>query len=377
MTILRQALCQTALILTMTGVAVAQDIPIEPLGPLGPPPIPADNPMTDEKIELGRLLFFDGRLSGNGTMGCVVCHSPYTGWGFPDAISLGYPGTVHWRNAQTVINSAYYGNLFWTGSSSSLEHQARSAARGAVGGNGEDDMMEARLAFVPEYREMFRNVFGDAYPSVRHAFMAIAAFERTLVQTDTPFDEYMRGDEAALTEQQLRGMELFEGQAGCINCHNGPLFSNQGFYNIGVPSPEIWETDGLAQITYRFELYAKGVSQDLYRTSHDDLGLYFDTKQEADFGRFRVPSLRYTVYTSPYMHNGAFDTLREVVEFYNAGGGTTFEETKSELIQPLGLSDDQIDDLVAFLESLSGDEIVMDFPELPEYAPLPDDWYQN
>lgn len=376
---LRRTLCQAALIATATATAgvLAQEVAIEPLGPLGPPPIPTDNPMTDEMVELGKLLFFDGRLSGNGTMGCVACHSPYTGWGFPDSISMGYPGTVHWRNAQTIVNAAYYGNLFWTGSSPSLEHQARAAVRGAVAGNGEDDMMEARLAFVPEYRQRFRDVFGDAYPSIRHAYMAIAAFMRTIVQTDTPFDAYMRGDETALTEQQLRGLDLFEGQAGCINCHNGPLFSNQGYYNTGVPSPEIWEYDGMAQITFRWELYSKGVPEAVFRTSHDDLGLYFDTGQESDIGRFRVPSLRYTAYTAPYMHNGAFFTLREVVEFYNDGGGPTLEQTKSALIQPLGLSEAQIDDLVAFLESLSGEEIIVGFPELPDYAPLPDDWYEN
>ena len=319
-------------------VVMAQDnLRPEGLAALGPPPIPADNPMTPEKIELGKMLYFDPILSGNYGMPCSACHRPEAGWAVQDKISFGYPGTTHWRNSQTIINSAYYGKLFWAGSSKSLESQARSAARGGVAGNGEDDMMEARLAFVPEYRERFRNVFGDDWPSVRHAYMAIAAFERTLVQTDTPFDEYMRGDGDALTDKQKQGLNLFAGKAGCISCHNGQLLTNEAYYNLGVPRYDGWETDEIAQITFRFELLAKGVTEEKYRKYKDDPGLYFRTKQEADLGKFRVPSLRYTKYTYPYMHNGMLETLRDVVVFYNEGGGENdFSATKTDMIQPLG-----------------------------------------
>ncbi|WP_199223283.1 cytochrome-c peroxidase [Oricola cellulosilytica] len=353
--------------------ALAQDNPRpEGLAPLGPPPIPADNPMTPEKIALGEKLFFDPVLSGNYAMPCSSCHLPDAGWAVQSPISFGYPGTTHWRNSQTVINSAYYGKLFWAGASGSLEHQARSAARGGVAGNGEDDMMEARLAFIPEYRKAFREVFGDDWPSVRHAYMAIAAYERTLVQTDTPFDEYMRGDDDALTDEQKRGLELFAGKANCIACHNGPLLTNEAYYNLGVPPYEGWETDELAQITFRFELYAKGVTEEMYRATKDDPGLYFRTKQKADKGKFRVPSLRYTAYTFPYMHNGMLETLRDVVTFYNEGGGENeFAATKTGLIQPLGLNETEVDELVAFLESLSGEEILPEEPETPEMQPLP------
>lgn len=354
-------------------VSLAQESPRpEGLAALGPPPIPADNPMTPEKIELGKLLYFDPILSGNYGMPCSACHRPEAGWAVQDKISFGYPGTTHWRNSQTIINSAYYGKLFWAGSSKSLESQARSAARGGVAGNGEDDMMEARLAFVPEYRERFRDVFGDDWPSVRHAYMAIAAFERTLVQTDTPFDEYMRGDDDALSDQQKQGLDLFAGRANCIACHNGPLLTNEAYYNLGVPRYDGWEEDELAQITFRFELFAKGVTEEKYRKYKDDPGLYFRTKQEADLGKFRVPSLRYTKYTFPYMHNGMLETLRDVVVFYNEGGGENdFSATKTDMIQPLGLNDEEIEALVAFLESLSGDEILMDDPDLPVMEPLP------
>jgi len=347
--------------------------PDAPLEALGPPPIPPDNPQTPEKIELGKLLFFDAKLGGDGSAPCVACHLPDQGWDFPEKVSMGYAGTVHWRNSQTIVNSAYYGKLFWAGSSKSLEGQARSAARGAVAGNGEDDLMEAKLAFVPEYRQRFKDVFGDEWPKVRNAYRAIAAFERTLVQTDTPFDNYMRGDEDALSAQQKRGLDLFRGKAGCMECHNGPLLTDEKYYNLGVPPLDEWEGDGLKQVTYRYEMYAKGSTEDFYRHSKDDPGFYFRTKQKADKGKFRTPSLRYTKYTAPYMHNGMLPTLRSVVEFYNAGGGENeFAANKSPLMKPLGLTDGEIDDLVAFLESLSGDRITMEWPDLPDYAPLPD-----
>ena len=339
--------------------------------PLDPPSIPSDNPMTPEKVELGKMLFFDPILSGNGGMSCAVCHHPYAGWAVQTPVSIGYPGTVHWRNSQTIVNAAYYGKLFWAGASKSLEEQARSAARGAVGANGEDDMLEARLAFVPEYQRRFKRVFGDDWPNIRHAYMAIAAFERTLVQTDTPFDRYMRGDDDALSAQQKGGLEIFAGKANCTACHNGPLLSDEQYHNLGVPPYEGWETDPLAQITFRFELYAKGSTESLYRSTKDDPGLYFRTKDKNHLGKFRTPSLRYTRYTHPYMHNGMLKTLRDVVEFYNEGGGENeFAATKSMLIRPLGLTGAEIDDVVAFLESLSGEQILVEVSAPPPMQPL-------
>ena len=355
-----------------TDMATAQEGRYPGLEPLGPPPIPADNPQSPEKVELGKLLFFDPRLSGDAAISCVSCHEPGAGWAFPNPLSLGYPGTVHWRNSPTIVNAAYYGKLFWAGASKSLEGQARSAARGAVGANGESDMMEARLAFIPEYRERFREVFGDEWPRISNAWKAIAAFERSLVQTDTPYDRFLQGEGQALSEAQKRGLELFVGKAQCVVCHYGPLLSDENYYNLGVPPAREWEEDGLAQVTFRFELYAKGVTEKMYRKTKDDPGLYFRTKQKADKGKFRTPSLRYTKYSAPYMHNGQLETLRDVVEFYNAGGGSNeFAETKTPLVKPLGFSESEIEDLVAFLESMSGEEILMDEPDLPDYAPLP------
>ena len=220
--------------------------------------------------------------------------------------------------------------------------------------------------------EKFKKVFGDEWLNVRHAYMAIAAFERTLVQTDTPFDKYMRGDDKALNTAQKNGLKVFTGKAGCAACHNGALLTNQKYYNLGVPPYDGWETDALAQITFRFEIYAKGTKEENYRKLKDDPGLYFRTKQKADLGKFRVPSLRYTKYTAPYMHNGMLATLKDVIDFYDAGGGTNdFAATKTKLIKPLGLSDREKADLLSFVESLSGPRITMEVPDLPPSEPLP------
>ncbi len=345
-----------------------------PLAALGPPPIPADNPQTPAKVELGKFLYFDNRLSGDASLSCATCHDPTFGWTDGNDICRGYPGTSHWRNCQTVVNTAYYNKIFWAGSTTSLEAQAPSAARGGVAGNGERDMMEERLRQVPEYVRRFNEVFGTERPELPDAWKAIAAFERSLVQRDTPFDEYMLGDEDALSEKAKQGLELFQGKAGCIRCHNGPFLTDESYYNLGVPENEGFLEDPLKQITFRFEQYAKGVTEEIYRKTKTDLGLYYRMKRPQDMGKFRTATLRYLTYTVPYMHNGFFYSLEEVVDFYDEGGGEDQIErnfghrTKTDKLKPLGLSAEEKEALVALLESLSGDEILVDPPELPDYA---------
>ncbi|RMF83758.1 MAG: cytochrome-c peroxidase [Nitrospinota bacterium] len=363
------------------GVRAEGDPDIDPpLAPLGPVPVPPDNPITPEKIELGKLLFFDPKLSGDTSLSCASCHDPAQGWAFADSICRGYPGTVHWRNCQTVVNSGYYGKLFWQGNSKSLEAQARTAAKGGVAGNGEFDVMLERLRQTPKYREMFRRVFGDIVPQLGNAWRAIATFERgALSQRNTPLDRYLQGEKTALSPQAIKGMELFTGKANCIECHNGPLLSDEKYYNLGVPRAVEWEEEGINQITFRFENYAKGVPEEFYRTFKDDAGLYYTTKRKEDLGKFRTPSLRYIKYTAPYMHNGAFFTLEEVIDFYDQGGGeneftdgTHGVNTKTPILKPLHLTDEEKAALVAFLEELSGEEISVGEVVVPNYAPFPD-----
>jgi len=267
-----------------------------------------------------------------------------------------------------VLNAAYYNKIFWEGSVTSLEAQAPAAAEGNVAGNGDPSMMEMRLRFIPEYVERFRKVWGAEWPRMTHAYMSIAAFERTLVSDpkQVPFDRYLAGDKKALSEAQIRGMELFNGKAGCIQCHNGALTSDQQFHALGVPENEVFKTEPLYQITHRWEHYQKGVPEARYRDGRFDWGLFYITKNPKDIGKFRTPSLREVKYTAPYMHNGIFYTLEEVVDFYDKGGGEG--AAKSPLIKPLGLSPQEKKDLVAFIESLSMDKpLLMQAPRLPEY----------
>jgi cytochrome c peroxidase len=361
--------------LVLSGVALAQTArraapppAFPPLATLPAPPIPVDNPQTPEKIELGKLLFFDNRLSGNGAMGCVACHRPELGWGTASAISFGYPGTIHWRNSQTILNAAYYNKGFWEGSVTSLEGQAPSAAGGAVAGNGDDALMEMRLAFVPEYRAAFRKVFGTEYPMLYDAWRAVSAFQRTIV-TDAkkvPFDRFLAGDRTALSAEAQRGLALYNGKAGCIACHNGPLASDQKFYRTGVPDPADFASEPIQQITQRWQAYQKGVPEPVYRTAATDHGLYYITKRPDEIGRWRTPSLRELKWTGPYMHSGVFETLEQVVDFYDKGGGKN-----AERLRPLGLSAQEKKDLVAFLDSLSMTEpLIVPDPVLPETKPL-------
>jgi len=362
----------------LMGMAVTVSAEPAALAPLDSikMPIPADNKQTDEKIALGKLLFFDPRLGGDASVSCSSCHDPEQGWAWAEDFSRGYPGTVHWRNSQTIINSQYMQRQFWAGAAASGEKQAPSAAKGGVAGNGENDIMTSRLALIPDYVKRFNEVYGTEWPLIADAWGAIASYERTLNQTDTPLDNYLKGDKKALSEEQLRGKAIFEGKGGCIQCHDGALATNQEYVNIGVPPNTRWAEDGLAQITFRFENYAKGQTEENYRKAKSDWGLYFRTKNDWDKGKFRVPSLRYTKYTAPYMHNGVFFTMEEVVDFYDRGGAdedgrtTLFPETKDKRIKPLGLTDDEKSDLLAFLESFSGEEMITPKPKLPEYKAL-------
>ncbi len=361
-----------SLLIALNVVAAGKEIH-PPLAPLPPVPIPKDNPQSPEKIALGKQLFWESRLSGNGSMPCVSCHLPALGWGDAGQISRGYPGTKHWRNSQTILNSAYYNKLFWEGSVTSLEAQAPSAAEGGVAGNGDPSVMEMRLRFIPEYVEAFKKVFGSPWPRMNDAYRAIASYQRT-VNSDAskvPVDRYLKGDKKALDDSQKRGMALFSGKAGCIQCHNGPLASDQKFHDLGLPDFPGFKDDPLLQVTHRWQHYQKGVSEDRYRNADKDYGLFYVTKNPKDIGKFRTPSLREVKYTAPYMHNGVFTTLQEVVDFYDRGGGKG--SNKSPLMKPLNLAAQEKKDLIGFIEALSMTEpLIHADPKMPgDYQPLP------
>jgi cytochrome c peroxidase len=340
-----------------------------PLAALPPLSAPSGDPAGPERIELGKMLFFDPRLSGDGSISCADCHSPRKGWGDGNDLSRGYPGTVHWRNSQTIVNSAYLSTWFWTSSATTLEEQAKSAMTGPLAGNMNTRLAEERLKQVPEYVALFKKVYDDK-PTIDNALSAIAAFERTVVSIDSPFDRYMRGDRTALTDQQVRGKALFEGKAGCIACHNGPLLSDQKFHNIGVPPNPAFETDPQRQIAMRERIKSKGIGEEVYLKFDRDPGHFLDTKKSEDLGKFRTPPLRYLAHTAPYMHNGSLFTLEEVIDFYDRGGDHDPFATKSAEIRRLGLSAVEKAELLAFLEGLSGSELLVEPPGLPPYRAL-------
>ncbi len=353
------------------GVAAAADgEKLAPLAPLPAVPVPADQPLTPERVELGKLLFFDARLSGDGGVSCADCHDPKKGWGDGNDLSRGYPGTVHWRNSQTVLNAAYLKRWFWTSSSPSLEKQAESAMTGAVAGNLVPLMATERVKQVPDYVRRFKDVFGGP-PTYEQILQAIAAFERTVVSRNVPFDRYLGGDKTALSASALRGRALFEGKAGCIACHNGPLLTDEQLHNTALPRNPAFEKDPLRQITMRERMLKSKVPEEVVLSLDRDPGRYIDTKRDEDKGKFRTPTLRELVYTPPYMHNGVFFTLEEVVDFYDRGGDTDPFGTKSPRIRSLGLTPGEKKDLASFLESLSGDEIIVERPKLPPYGVLP------
>jgi cytochrome c peroxidase len=338
-----------------------------PITVLPAPPTPPDNPTTKEKVELGRLLFFDARLSADGATSCNTCHPAHTGYTARTAISMGGTGTSHWRNASTLYNVAYFEKFNWDGARASIEEQNDGAWGGAVAGNVDADLAEERIAQVPEYRTRFKAVFGEDHPSWASSLRAVAAYQRTLNSKNVPFDTFLRGDETAIGEAAKRGFRLFAGRANCIRCHDGALLSDDRFHNLGVPpSPDFLNSPN-KQITFRFEQASNGVPRKVYESARDDLGLYYVTKRAGDVGKFRTASLRELRHTAPYMHNGIFKTLLEVVEFYNSGGGK--QSNKSPLLEPLGLTAGEKADLVAFLESLSGDPLADKPPPLPPYGP--------
>lgn len=357
-----------AFCLVSTGALAQQASVVERFPPLSTVMPPADAP---EMVELGKLLFFDTRLSGDGSTACSECHDPTYGWTDASDLSRGYPGTKHWRNSQTIVNSALVrSGLHWDGGLASLNDQVHAAMGASVNLNIDETLLEERMRQIPQYRESFRTIWNEE-PSTRRLAEAIAAYERTLISADSPFDQYLGGNTAAMSSAAMRGLDLFMGKANCVQCHNGALLSDDAFHNTSVPpNPEASE-DPLRQVTFRLIMRQSGVDRRVYENLDRDPGRYVASKQPQDLGRFRTAPLRYLKYSAPYMHNGVFFTLEEVVEFYNFGGTQDVFGTKSNRIKPLGLSADERTDLVAFLESLSGTEIVTETPDLPGYEALP------
>jgi cytochrome c peroxidase len=325
------------------------------IGPLPAVPVPEDNPLTPEKVELGRLLFFDARLSADGSLACVSCHLPDQGWTTNSPLSPAYPTNMERRNSQTLINVGYNKALLWDGRAGMLEKQALGPIQNPLHMNQNLDLLIERLKAIPDYAERFQKVFGTAV-NPESLGKALAAFERTLITRNAPFDRYMQGDQRAMSESALQGLELFKGKARCILCHNGPNFTDSQFHHLGVPDALLL-SHPLVQASIRFD--AKRMNMSDPEKVKEDLGRYLVTKEEKDKKAFKTPTLRNVTQRDPYMHNGVFQSLEEIIDFYDRGGGAV--SGKSPLIHPLGLTAQEKRDLLAFLKALTG--------ELPSLTP--------
>lgn len=328
-----------ALLVVSVSFGIAQDKSTKPKGdgPLVPlpqtAPAPPDNPTTPEKVSLGKQLFFDPRLSGDNSMSCATCHLPDKAFGDGVALGKGHGGKTLARNTQTCLNVGFFANFFWDGRAATLEEQALGPIQSADEMNQNLDRLEEELRAIPGYVQQFKAVFGTK-PNRAGIAKALATYQRTLVTGPSPFDRYLQGDKNALSADAKRGLELFEGEARCIECHNGPLLSDSKFYRLGLSEKD----EGRAKIT--------GMQEDRFR--------------------FRTPTLRNIAETGPYMHDGSIKTLDEVVALYYRGiprSGTDGLSSDSPDLR--GQSYSEIPYLVAFLNSLTGKAPDTSPPQLP------------
>jgi cytochrome c peroxidase len=298
-------------------------------------PAPADNLPNAARIELGQMLFFDPRLSRKANMSCASCHNPALGWsdGLPTA--AGFDMQKLGRATPTILNTAFNPIQMWDGRKSTLEDQAL----GPIEAGGEMNMplpeMVARLKSIHGYARKFEEAYPGQGISEVTVARAIASFERTVLSTESAFDRWRKGDEAAVSDSAKRGFALFTGKANCAICHSGYNFTDNGFHNIGLKS------DGASY----------------------DVGRYAQKPLKSMRGAFKTPTLRDIALTAPYMRNGSYATLMEVVEHYDRGGDD--KDNLSINITALNLSAGEKADLCAFMESLTGAPRVVNIPALP------------
>ncbi len=354
--------CSISFVLLATMVGVQA----EPLG-LPPVPIPADNPQTPEKIQLGDKLFHDLRFSADGKVGCTTCHDRNKAFTDNLPVSKGFNGLTGTRNAPTVLNAAYMTSLFWDGREPDLEGQAKQPPVNPVeGGLPDHKPLLAVIKKDPDYVNAFRQVFSVTTSGITmdHVARAIASFERTQITGDSAFDRYYyAGDKTALNESEARGLAVFVGQGRCVSCHRieqtQALFTDNRFHNIGVGFKRI---RGKEEETAAAFLVSKkaGANVDvtvLTKQNMSELGRFAVTENITQVGAFKTPTLRNIEFTQPYMHDGSLETLEDVVDFYNNGGRVKESDPVSGFlsggIRPLNLSDRQKSDLVAFLKALT------------------------
>ena len=290
--------------------------------------VPADNPITKEKVELGRLLFFDKRLSANNTIACASCHIPALAFTDGQPVSTGINSQQGGRSAPTAINRGFSTAQFWDGRAATLEDQSIGPFANLIEhGFASHDELIKKINSIKGYKKLFSDVYGESKLTKENVGRAIAAFQRTLISGNSPFDRFdYDGDQKAISESAKRGKNLFFDKARCNLCHMGTNFSDEKFHNIGIG----WDDSDTL-----------------------DLGRYRVSKNEKDLGAFKTPTLREITKTAPYMHDGRFATLEDVIKHYNKGGvKNPFLDNQ---VIPLNLSDSEIKDLLSMLRSLEGE----------------------
>ena len=316
------------------------------------------------KAELGKRLFFDPRLSGDAAFSCGTCHQPSFGFSFMVPLSPGYPGNGHFRNVPTVINSAHKKVWMHDGRiGTNLNDVTREMITEDYIMNMDMRIMQERIKQDPVYLEMFEKA-GYGEPSNGKVRKAIPEYLKTLTSRGASFDT------GSMSEEAQRGMTLFKGKANCIACHHGPLLSDGSAHNTGVPENlDIFLNPFNHQAFIAYNMF---MGNENYMNLKRDLGVHVQTHKAdgSDMGKFMTPSLRELKYTAPYMHNGMLKTLKEVVVFYNEGGGE--DSNKDVLLKPLGLSEAEQADLLAFLLALSGEPLTT--PEHVWTEPFPNEY---
>ncbi len=337
--------------------------PLQLKPPLGLPevPVPPDNPLTPAKIELGRKLFLDRRLSHNGTLSCAMCHVPEQGFTSNElATPIGLEGRSLRRNAPTLYNVAYAASLFHDGRETTLENQVWNPllARNEMGNPSVGYVIE-KIKALPDYDGLFEQAFGRG-PDMLTVGQALAAYQRTLLSANSPFDRwYYGGEKNALTPEEQRGFEIFRGKGGCAACHafgeKHALFTDNGFHNTGVGWARSMGVKGRHSVQLAPGLTVEVEEEMLqdFEPSLPDTGRLEVTFDPRDRWAYRTPTLRNVALTAPYMHDGSLATLEEVVEFYDQGG--IDHPLKDPLLKPLGLTAEEKRALVAFLKALTGD----------------------
>jgi cytochrome c peroxidase len=319
------------LLLSFLTVSAAREAelpqPASPAAPLGLPPIPwpEDNPYSPARAELGRVLFFDGRLSANGVVSCAFCHEPAHAFAAGAPLSIGVDGKPGVRHPPTLINRAWGKSQFWDGRAPTLEAQMVFPITNPDEMGMTTDGVVQKIRSIKGYEPLFAAAFGDSAINYDRITKAIATFERTIVSGNSPYDRYLAGDKSALTKQQKDGLDFFNKKGECAECHSGVNFTTEKFANIGV-----------------------GMDR-----SNPDSGRFAVTKKRGDIGKFKVPTLRDLAHRAPYMHDGSIKTLAEVLDIYAKGGDPNPHlDTR---LAPFYMDEETKRDLLAFLDSLNGE----------------------